>query len=81
MSWIRFGDTIKLFRLGPLIGKGNGLTQKQLAKRCGISVGALSAIEQNVRYPSFAVIERLARALKVSPRVLVRAALASGDQS
>ena len=42
------------------------LSQKQLAKTCGVTPGALSRIESGVHAPRASLLERLARVLSVS---------------
>ena len=47
-----------------------GFTQEELASRAEISVDFLSLIERGINAPSFENIEKLAKALGVSVRVL-----------
>ncbi len=47
------------------------MTQKQLAKKAGISTAMISFIENNKRQPTFLVIAAIARALGVTLNELV----------
>ena len=47
-----------------------GLTQEQFAELAGISVDFLSLIERGINSPSFEVLERIARGLKLPVLVL-----------
>ncbi len=48
-----------------------GLSQKALADDVGISVSYVSMLERGMRSPPLETIERMARALKVSPAALL----------
>src|SRR5580698_7249956 len=48
-----------------------GLTQEQLCERAGVSIDAVSRIEGGSRVPTLETVERLARALAVSPDALL----------
>jgi transcriptional regulator with XRE-family HTH domain len=48
-----------------------GLSQKVLADTVGISVSYVSMLERGLRSPPLETIEKMARALKVSPAVLL----------
>ncbi len=48
-----------------------GLSQKELADAVGISVSYVSMLERGQRSPPLETIERMARALRVSPASLV----------
>jgi transcriptional regulator with XRE-family HTH domain len=48
-----------------------GLSQEQLADAAGIHVTHLGGVERGVRNPNYATIVRLARALQVTPGVIV----------
>ncbi len=48
-----------------------GLTQKQLARRCGITPGALSKIETGTNRPSREILLKLAEALDADPEYLL----------
>lgn len=51
--------------------KAAGLTQKQLAKKLGITVGAISQCETGQRNPKITTLYKIARALNVSlPEVM-----------
>jgi transcriptional regulator with XRE-family HTH domain len=54
-----FGQRVRSLR------KARELTQEQLAQAVGVDYKHIGAIERGVRAPSFDVIERLARFLKV----------------
>jgi transcriptional regulator with XRE-family HTH domain len=54
------------------IRKEKGLTQEQLAEKCGLSQQYLSGLEQGRRNPTIVTIYELATALGVSPIDLVR---------
>jgi DNA-binding beta-propeller fold protein YncE/transcriptional regulator with XRE-family HTH domain len=57
-----FGDLLKRHRAG------SGWTQDQLAERAGVSARAISDLERGVkRYPHDYTVQRLARALELSP--------------
>jgi transcriptional regulator with XRE-family HTH domain len=47
-----------------------GLTQAQLAKKAGISLGAVRLFEQDRRRPGYDAIRQLAQALDISAGVL-----------
>ena len=49
-----------------------GLTQKQLAERAGISHGYLARLETARQDPSLTVLEKLAKALRVKIEALVK---------
>jgi transcriptional regulator with XRE-family HTH domain len=48
------------------------LTQKQLAKRSGVSLGYLARLEIGMHDPSLSTLTKLAKALKVTVAELVR---------
>ncbi len=54
------------------IRKERGLTQEQLAERCGLSQQYLSGLEQGRRNPTIVTIYEVATALGVSHMDLVR---------
>jgi transcriptional regulator with XRE-family HTH domain len=54
-----FGSRLRALR------EGRGLTQEQLGQAAEVDYKHLGAIERGANVPSFEVIERLARALKV----------------
>lgn len=62
---VALGVTIRRFR------KERNLTLVELADPCGISLGALSAIERAKTSPSIHVVVRLASALKLHPSELL----------
>lgn len=60
----QFGQRLRALRLQ------RDLTQEQLAEAAEISVDFLSLVERGVNSPSFEVIERLAKSLKVAVKEL-----------
>lgn len=50
----------------------NALTQEELASRAGITATALSRIERNEAEPRPSTLRRLATALNVEPRELIK---------
>jgi DNA-binding XRE family transcriptional regulator len=48
--------------------ENEGLTQSQLAEKAGLSVQAISALENEIRAPSWETVRRLALALKVEEK-------------
>jgi transcriptional regulator with XRE-family HTH domain len=56
-----------------------GLTQEQVCERAGISVDAVSRIEGGTRVPTLDTIERLARALAVTPSTFMEKAQAVSE--
>jgi transcriptional regulator with XRE-family HTH domain len=61
----QFGSRLEQFR------SDAGLSQTQLAKAVGTSQSAVSQMESGERKPSFDMLRRLAKALKVSPAHLL----------
>lgn len=59
------GQEIKKLR------KKRDLTQVELAVIINVSPSYIGSIEQAVRYPSLKVLEKIARALKISPKDLL----------
>ncbi|EKD86547.1 MAG: hypothetical protein ACD_37C00245G0001 [uncultured bacterium] len=59
------GEKIKQYR------KKRDLTQVELAVIVDVSTGYIGSIEQGLRYPSLRLLEKLARALKVSIKDLL----------
>lgn len=51
--------------------KAAGLTQKELAERVGVTVATISAIETDIRKPSFDVLIKLAMYFHVSTDYLL----------
>ncbi|MFP3959225.1 MAG: helix-turn-helix domain-containing protein [Spirochaetaceae bacterium] len=51
--------------------KACGITQVDLAERCGISASFVSEVEAARKYPSAEVLERLADALEIRPYQLL----------
>jgi len=58
------------FSMEPDIGEPH-LSQKALADTIGISVSYVSMLERAQRSPPLATLEKMARALKVTPAVLL----------
>lgn len=56
----RFGKRVKALR------EANGWSQEELADRAGMHRTYVSAVERAVRNPTLTVIERIAKALKVT---------------
>jgi transcriptional regulator with XRE-family HTH domain len=59
-----FIDNLKKFR------KERGLSQMKLAERCGTSTSYIGEIEIGAKFPSVAMIERLAAALRIPAHLL-----------
>lgn len=51
-------------------GRPRGISQEELATRCGVSRKTISAIERDTRQPSLDVLRAIARALSVTPAEL-----------
>jgi len=49
-----------------------GLTQEQVSERSGVQAGEISRIEAGKRDPQVSTLERLAKALEVSPGQLLK---------
>jgi len=62
---MRFAENVHKLRLK------NKLSQKDLAKRVGISVSYVSMLERGHRSPPLETIEKLAKALGVPPTKLL----------
>ena len=62
---VNMGNKLKKLRIE------NGLTQKQIAERVGVAVSAISSYESEVRYPSYAILVKLATAYGVSTDYLL----------
>ena len=54
-----FGHRLRALR------DAKGLTQEELSRQVGIDYKHLGAVERGIKAPSFALIDKLARALKV----------------
>jgi transcriptional regulator with XRE-family HTH domain len=62
---MRFAENVHRLRLK------NKLSQKELAKRVGISVSYVSMLERGHRSPPLETVEKLAKALAVPPTKLL----------
>lgn len=62
---VKIGDNVRRYRLR------RTLTQRQLAKKAGISATALVRIETNQAEPHVSTIRKLSEALGVDPAVLL----------
>lgn len=63
-SMINFGKVIRKFR------KGSGLTQRELAKKVKVTPTYISKLESGLANPSFALLKRIARAMRIPPEVV-----------
>ena len=61
----KFGQTVRRFR------EGEGISQEELADRCGLHRTYVGSVERGERNVSLANIVRLARALGIAPSVLL----------
>ena len=59
------GEKVKYYR------KQRNLFQVELADLVGVSTGYIGSIEQGVRSPSLKILNKIAKALKVSPKDLL----------
>lgn len=59
------GDRIRAIR------KGKGLTQKELAKKLGVSASMIGQYETNVRNPKFETIQKIASSLGVTTAEII----------
>ena len=48
-----------------------GLSQEQLAFECGLHRTYISGIERGIRNPTIVIVEKIAKALKIKPGVLL----------
>ena len=64
---VHIGDRLKDLRIE------QALTQRELADKAGIGVNTMNRIELNETEPHMSTIRKLARALGVEPRRLVKA--------
>ena len=67
------GQAIKTLR------KKHGLTQEQLAEKCGLSVNAICAIETGRTWPPKATVERLCSAIGVPHTYLMMTTIEEDD--
>ena len=51
--------------------KVSGMSQKRLAEKCGTGCSYIRQMESGVGYPSFAMIAKIAEALKIEPYQLL----------
>ncbi len=61
----RFGETVRRFR------EDEGISQEELADRCGLHRTYIGSVERGERNVSLANIVRLAQALKRAPSALL----------
>lgn len=54
------------------VRKAKGISQNKLAAMCEISQGYLSALEKNTKSPTFRMLSKIAVALEVCPKVLIK---------
>jgi transcriptional regulator with XRE-family HTH domain len=59
------GEKVKYYR------KQRNLFQVELADITGVSTGYIGSIEQDIRTPSLKLLNKLAKALKISPKDLI----------
>jgi len=67
------GDAIKNLR------KNKGLSQKELAQKCGLSANALCSIEKNESFPSRESMDKICRALEIPTSYLLFFAVTDED--
>lgn len=70
---MQLGNVIKELR------KRQGLTQKDLSEKCGISANALCTLERNEAFPTKETISRICAALSVPIPALLLMALTDED--
>jgi transcriptional regulator with XRE-family HTH domain len=70
---MKIGQAITAFR------KKKGLSQKELAARCGLSANALCSIEKGYSFPSKETIESICYSLDISVGMLLFSALDDND--
>lgn len=70
---MNIGQAIKILR------HKNGMTQSQLAVKCGISTNALLALEKGRAYPPMATVEKLCKAFGIPQSYLLLASIEEGD--
>lgn len=61
------------------IRKARGMTQKELARRCGISQNALCALERNCSHPPMETMKKLQTALDVPQSYILLYAIEDCD--
>ena len=61
----RVGSNLKRFR------EEQGFSQEAFADHCGLHRTYISGIERGVRNPTIVILEKIAKALKVSPGALL----------
>ena len=67
------GQAIKILRLQ------RGMTQGQLAARCGMSANALCSLEKGRAYPPMATVEKLCQAFDIPQSFLLMASIEESD--
>jgi len=61
----RVGQNVRKFRLA------KGWSQEEFADECGLHRTYVSGVERGVRNPTITVLQKIAKALKVSPGALL----------
>ena len=67
------GDAIKNLR------KNKGLSQKELAQKCGLSANAFCSIDKNESFPSRESIDKICKALEIPTSFLLVFAVTDED--
>ena len=57
----------------------HGMTQEQLAEKCGMSTNAICLIETGKRFPQKATVEKLCEAFSIPPSYLLMASIEEDD--
>ena len=63
----RVGGNLKAFR------KERGLSQEELAHRCGLHRTYISGVERGIRNPTVVVLEKIAKELQIATSRLLEA--------
>ena len=63
----RVGTNLKAFR------KERGLSQEELAHRCGLHRTYISGVERGIRNPTVVVLEKIAKGLEIATSRLLEA--------
>lgn len=70
---MNIGQAIKILR------HKNGMTQPQLAVKCGISTNALLALEKGRAYPAKATVDKLCKAFDIPQSYMLMASIEEKD--